>query len=177
MACLEPLNHSTPTPWPKFWPGSLRPRKRDRRSTDSYRIMESSDSVNGVMRWLSHACKTAVLDAYDVLHTKFGFEHSHELYDHLHQIPARAHLYEKAFNAETHVGCVDGPWPTSPKKPTSHPCAGWQGRPHRQRCSLNALTLATNPDEALHIQRLSVDVPTIAARLTARERPVGVLAA
>jgi hypothetical protein len=161
--------------------------KRDRRESHAYRIMESADSVNGVIRRLSDAGRSAVLDAYDVLHTKFGFEHSRELYDYLHQVPARAHLYEKAFNAETHVGCVD----RAMAKVTQEAivaAAGQTPRGHRQQgrridaaglaqdgdggiigneAASEALTLADQADDGLRIQRLSCDVRGIAARLAA----------
>lgn len=161
--------------------------KRDRHATDAYRIMESADSVNAVIRRLSDAGKSPVMDAYDVLHTKFGFEHSHELYDYLHQVPARAHLYEKAFNAETHVGCVD----RAMAKVTQEAivaAAGQTPRGHRQQgrridaaglapdgdggiigneAASEALTLADQADDGLRIQRLSCDVRGITARLAA----------
>jgi hypothetical protein len=161
--------------------------KRDRRESHAYRIMESADSVNGVIRRLSDAGKSAVLDAYDVLHTKFGFEHSRELYDYLHQVPARTQLYEKVFNAETHVGCVDRAMAKATQEAITA-AAGQTPRGHRQQgrridtaglapdgnggiigndAASEALILADQADGALRIQRVSVDVGTIAARLAA----------
>lgn len=158
--------------------------KQDRRESADYRIMESAESVNGVMRRLSHGAKSAVLNAYDVLVTKFGFEHSHELYDYLHQVPARAHLYEKAFNAETHVGCVDRAMAKVTEE--ANIAAGRAERGPRQLgrqidaaalasdgnggiigndAALNALILATQADEANRIQRLSCDVRSITERI------------
>jgi len=176
----EPLDESALT-------GLAASAKRDRQATDAYRIMESADSVNGVIRRLSHAAKYAVLDAYDVLHTKFGFEDSHELYDYLHQVPARAHLYEKAFNAETHVGCVDRAMAKVAQEALSA-AAGQTPRGHRQQgrridaaalapdgtggiigndAASEALILSDQADDALRIQRISVDVRTVAGRLAA----------
>jgi hypothetical protein len=156
--------------------------KRDRHESHAYRIMESADSVNGVMRNLAHAARCAVLDAYDVLIEKFGFEHSHELYDFLHQVPARARLYEKAFNAETHVGCVDramdkvtqealtaagraeaGPRQQGRRIDAAALAADGNGGMIGNTAAANALVLAGLADEAQRIQRLSV----IAARLAA----------
>ena len=160
--------------------------KSHRRSTDAYRIMESAESVNGVIRRLSDAGKSAVLDAYGVLHEKFGFEHSRELYDFLHQVPARTHLYEKAFNAETHVGCVDramakvteetltaagrtagGPRQQGRRIDAAALASDGNGGIIGSTIASDALVLATHADEALRIQRLSVDVRTIADRLAA----------
>lgn len=158
--------------------------KRDRHDSDAYRVMESAEGVNGVIRRLSNAGKSAVLDAYDVLTTKFGFDRSHELYDYLHQVPARAHLYEKAFNSETHVGCVD----RAMDKVTDEALTAAGRRPegHRQQgpridaaglapdgaggiignaAAENALILATQADDANRIQRLSCDVRAIAERI------------
>lgn len=158
--------------------------KQDRRESDDYRIMASAESVNGVMRRLSHGAKHAVLDAYDVLVDKFGFEHSQELYDYLHQVPARAHLYEKSFNAETHVGCVDRAMAKVTEEALTAAGRGTAGaRQQGQRIDAaglapdgnggiigntaaeNALILATQADEANCIQRLSCDVRTITERI------------
>lgn len=160
--------------------------KRERQESHAYRIMESADSVNGVIRRLSDAGKSAVLDAYGVLHEKFGFEHSRELYDFLHQVPARTHLYERAFNAETHVGCVDramaqaaqealvaagraeaGPRQQGRRIDAAALASDGNGGIIGNDAASDALTLATHADEALRIQRLSVDVRTIADRLAA----------
>ncbi|QOD05814.1 hypothetical protein [Pseudarthrobacter sp. BIM B-2242] len=159
--------------------------KNDRHESDAYRIMESARSIDGVIRRLTHAAKSGVLDAYDVLTTKFGFEHSHELYDYLHQVPARAHLYEKAFNAETHVGCVDramakvaeealaaaGRAPQGPRQQGQRiDAAGLapdgNGGIIGNTAAENALILATQADDANRIQRLSVDVRTITSRIS-----------
>lgn len=159
--------------------------KRERHESDAYRIMESSPSIDGVIRRLAHAAKSGVLDAYDVLVNKFGFEHSHELYDYLHQVPARAHLYEKAFNAETHVGCVDravaqvaeealtaaGRAPAGPRQQGQRIDAAalapdGNGGIIGNTAAGNALILATQADDANRIQRLSCDVRTITARIS-----------
>lgn len=161
-----------------------RSAKQDRRESGDYRIMESARSVEGVMRRLSHAAKSGVLDAYDVLTTKFGFDHSHELYDYLHQVPARAHLYEKAFNAETHVGCVDRAMAKVTEEALTAAGRGIAGPRQQGRridavglapdgnggiigntAAENALILATQADDANRIQRLSVDVRTITSRI------------
>ncbi|HEX9086734.1 MAG TPA: hypothetical protein VF867_04330 [Arthrobacter sp.] len=162
--------------------------QRARNESHAYRIMESGDSVNGVIRRLSDAGKSAVLDAYDVLHEKFGFEHSHELYDYLHQVPARTHLYEKAFNAETHVGCVDRAMAKATQEAITA-AAGQTPRGHRQQgrridaaalapdgaggiigndAASEALILSDQADDGLRIQRLSCDVRGIAERLATK---------
>lgn len=158
--------------------------KKDRHESDGYRIMESARSVDGVIRRLVHATKSGVLDAYDVLTTKFGFEHSRELYDYLHQVPARAHLYEKAFNAETHIGCVDramakvaeealiaaGRAPEGPRQQGQRIDAAalapdGNGGIIGNTAAENALILATQADDVNRIQRLSCDVRAITARI------------
>lgn len=160
--------------------------KQDRRESPDYRIMESAESINGVMRRLSHGAKSAILDAYDVLVDKFGFDHSRELYDYLHQVPARAHLYEKAFNAETHVGCVDramarvteealtaaGRTPAGPRQQgqridAAALAADGNGGIIGNAAAESALILAIQADDANRIQRLSCDVRTITERIKA----------
>lgn len=160
--------------------------KSDRRAAYAYRIMESADSVDGVIRRLSSAAKHAVLDAYDVLNTKFGFEDSDELYDFLHQVPARTHLYEKAFNAETHVGRVDravtkatqealiaagraenGPRQQGRRIDAAALAADSNGGMIGNTAAADALVLADLADHALRIQRISVDARAITDRLSA----------
>lgn len=188
---MRPMSETTPDPLDEaaladVLTGFASAAKRDRQESHAYWIMESAESVNGVMRRLTHAATSAVLDAYDVLVEKFGFEHSHELYDFLYQVPARAHLYEKAFNAETHVGCVDRAMAkvtAEANTAAGHTEAGPRQQGRRidaaalapngaggiigNDAASEALILATQADDALRIQRLSCDVHTIAARLAA----------
>lgn len=159
--------------------------KQDRHATEAYRRMESSETIGQVVRQLHHAASQSVMDAFDVLKDKFGFDGSHELYGYLHTVPYRWKLYEEEFNAETHVGCVDrtvariaseirtagGLQPATPLPDPRFQAAALakdaDGDAIGETAAANALVLADQFDHARRIQRLSCDTRTITERIIA----------
>jgi hypothetical protein len=154
----------------------------ERRGTDSFRSFEASDSIEQLVRRLKHATTLSILDAFDVLHRKFGLEKTHALYDYLHELPFRFRTYENAFNAETHVGCVDRAVAKAAAEIRSVNEVLPVGRtadPRHSRAGLatdgnggvlgslavDALVLADQYDDSRRIQRLSVDNRAITARI------------
>lgn len=78
-----------------------------RHASASYKAMAAWDSIERLVRHVEFETTNVILDAYDVLTGKFGLEDKRPLYDYLFEVPMRFRLYREAFNAETHVGCVD----------------------------------------------------------------------
>jgi hypothetical protein len=159
--------------------------QNDRHQTEAFRQMESSDNIGQVVRQLHFAAGQATLDAFDVLKDKFGLDGTHELYNYLHTIPYRYQLYREAYNAETHVGCVDrtvariaseirtsgGQKATEPRLDPRFQAAGLadngSGDVIGEAAAADALVLADQFDEARRIQRLSSDTRAIASRILA----------
>lgn len=159
--------------------------KNDRHQTDAFRQMEASETIGQVIRQLNSAAGYAVMDAYDVLQDKFGLDGSHELYDYLFTVPYRWKLYEEAYRAETHVGCVDRTVTRiahevrtagGQLEGTPHPDPRFQaaamakdstGNEIGESAATDALILADQFDGARRIQRLSSDTRTIADRIMA----------
>lgn len=157
--------------------------KNDRHQTEAYLRMESSETVGQLVRHLHSAAGAAIMDAFDVLKEKFGLDGSHELYNYLHTVPYRWKQYEEAFNAETHVGCVDrtvsriateiraagGAEPVEPghdpRFKISAVAKDSAGNPIGEASATDALILADQFDDARRIQRLSCDVRTITDRI------------
>lgn len=159
--------------------------KNDRHQTETFRQMESSESVGQVIRHLHSATGYAVMDAYDILRDKFGLDGSHELYDYLFTVPCRWKLYEDAYRAETYVGCVDrtvtriaqevraagGQEAPAPRRDPRFQVAALakdsSGNEIGEASATDALILADQFDDARRIQRLSSDTRTIAERIMA----------
>lgn len=156
---------------------------RERHQSDEYRRMASSEHIGQVVRHLHSAAGTAILDAFDVLKDKFGLDGSHELYDYLHTIPYRYKLYEQAYSAETHVGCVDrtvariaseirtagGQQAAEPVRDprfqVSAQAKDSDGEDIGLQAAEDALVRADQFDDARRIQRLSCDTRAIAERI------------
>lgn len=159
--------------------------KADRHSSESYQLLAASTSVGQVVRRLEHATIGVILDAFDVLTTQFGMGGTHELYDALTEVPFRYRLYRRAYEAETHVGCVDrtvarlahelqvagGLEPVEvagdPRTSKVALAKGPDG-PIGEQAAADALVLATLADEAHRIQRLSCDAREITRRIAAQ---------
>lgn len=157
--------------------------KNDRRQTEAYRQMESSESVGQVVRQLHSAAGNAIMDAYDVLKEKFGLDGTHELYNYLFTVPYRWKVYEEAFNAETYVGCVDrtvsriaseiraagGQKTAAPRRDPRFQVAAQAkdgaGNEIGEASATDALILADQFDGSRRIQRLSSDTRAITARI------------
>lgn len=154
----------------------------DRRSTGHYRDLASSESVEQLVRRLKHTATLSILDAFDVLADKFGLDKTHALYDYLHEVPFRFQTYEKAFNAETHVGCVDRAVakvaaeiravnevnPVGRTPDPRHARAGLAADGNGGALgdlAVDALILADQYDDSRRIQRLSCDSRAITARI------------
>lgn len=156
---------------------------RDRHQTEDYRRMESSESIGQVVRQLHFAAGKPIMDAFDVLKDKFGLDGSHELYNYLHTVPYRWKQYEEAFNAETHVGCVDrtvariaseiktagGQQASEPVQDPRFQIAAQASDPSGNAIGVatatDALILADQFDGSRRIQRLSSDTRAIASRI------------
>lgn len=159
--------------------------KKDRHQTEAFRQMEASESVGQVIRQLESAASYAIMDAYDVLKDKFGLDGTHALYNYLFTVPYRWKLYEEAYRAETHVGCVDR---TVTRIAHEARAAGGQVTAEPQRdprfqvaavakdasgdgiglaAAADALILADQFDDARRIQRLSCDTRAITERIMA----------
>ena len=157
--------------------------QKDRHQTEAFRQMESSENVGQVIRRLESAAGYAIMDAYDVLKDKFGLDGTHELYNYLFTIPYRWKLYEEAYRAETHVGCVDrtvtrisqevraaggqetAPPRRDPRFQIAARAKDGQGSPIGAAAAEDALILADQFDGARRIQRLSSDTRAITARI------------
>lgn len=155
----------------------------DRGASASYKEMESQTTIERLVRHVEFETTNVVLDAYKVLTTKFGLKDKRPLYDFLFEVPMRFRLYEEAFNAETHVGCVDravsklaGEIRTAgdPKVVKSNPRfakAGLAGDGNGGAIGPvtagNALILADQFDDSRRIQRLSCDTRAIVERVIA----------
>lgn len=156
---------------------------RSRHKTEAYRQMASSSSVGQVVRQLHFAAGQAIMDAFDVLKDKFGLEGSHELYNYLQTVPYRWKQYEEAYQAETHVGCVDrtvtrisseistagGQQAAEPVRDPRFQIAALAndsgGNPIGMDAATDALILADRFDDSRRIQRLSCDTRAITERI------------
>ncbi|WP_139187309.1 hypothetical protein [Pseudarthrobacter chlorophenolicus] len=155
----------------------------DRHQSEAYRRIESSETVGQVVRQLHFAAGQAVMDTFDVLKDKFGLDGSHELYNYLHTVPYRWKQYEEAFNAETHVGCVDrtvtriaseiltagGQQSAEPVRDPRFQIAALaedaNGKEIGEKTAADALVLADQFDDARRIQRLSCDTRAITTKI------------
>lgn len=156
----------------------------ERRGSENFRTLEASASIEQLVRRLKHTATLSILDAFDVLAQKFGLEKTHALYDYLHELPFRFQMYEKAFNAETHVGCVDRAVAkvaaeiraineVSPVGRTPDPRHARAGLASDGNggilgdLAVDALVLADQFDDSRRIQRLSCDSRAITERIIA----------
>lgn len=154
----------------------------DRRSTGHYRDLASSESIEQLVRRLKHTTTLSMLDAFDVLADKFGLDKSRALYDYLYEVPFRFQTYERAFNAETHVGCVDRAVariaaeiravnevnPVGRTPDPRHARAGLASDGNGGTLgafAVDALVLADQYDDSRRIQRLSCDSRAITERI------------
>lgn len=161
--------------------GMRQSAKEDRRASPSYQAMETSSTVGQLVRRLEHETTSVILDAYDVLATKFGLEDKRPLYDYLFEVPMRFRLYREAFNAETHVGCVDRAVAKVAeeirtagdadvhKKNQRFDKAGLaedsRGSAIGPEVAADALILAEHFDDSRRIQRMSSDTRAITQRI------------
>ncbi|GAA4034369.1 hypothetical protein GCM10023063_17950 [Arthrobacter methylotrophus] len=157
--------------------------KNDRHQSEAFRRMEASENIGQVIRQLNSAVGYAIMDACDILQDKFGLDGSHELYNYLFTVPYRWKLYEEAYRAETHVGCVDrtvtriahevraagGQEAPAPRRDPRFQVAALAkdstGKGIGEAAATDALILADQFDDARRIQRLSSDTRTITARI------------
>ncbi|MCC3299722.1 hypothetical protein [Arthrobacter caoxuetaonis] len=160
----------------------------ERRSSPGYQSMDAADTIHQLVRRLEHATSEAIMDAYDVLTDKFGLEDKRPLYDYLFEVPMRFRLYREAFNAETHVGCVDRAVAAiaeeiqaagNPAEPKTEPRFGkaalagdGAGGHIGAAAAADALILADLFDDSRRIQRLSCDTREITGRILAKSPDV-----
>lgn len=161
--------------------GMRQSAKEDRLTSPSYQAMETSSTVGQLVRRLEHETTSVILDAYDVLTAKLGLEDKRPLYDYLFEVPMRFRLYREAFNAETHVGCVDRAVtkiaeeiqtagdPQAAKSDPRFAKAGLAGDGHDGAigpvAAGDALILADQFDDSRRIQRMSCDTRAIVERI------------
>lgn len=153
----------------------------ERNESPSYQAMESSKTVEQLVRRMEHETTNVVLDAYNVLIEKFGLKDKRPLYDFLFEVPMRFRIYREAFNNETHVGCVDravakvaGEIRTAgdPAMVKSDPrfakaglAGDGNGCPIGPVTAGDALILADQFDDSRRIQRMSCDTQAIVERI------------
>lgn len=154
---------------------------QERTESPSYLAMESSKTVEQLVRRMEHETTNVILDAYEVLIDKFGLKDKRPLFDFLFEVPMRFRLYREAFNAETHVGCVDRAVarvageirtagdPAAVKADPRFEKAGLaresNGRAIGRNIAGDALILADHFDDSRRIQRMSCDTRAIVQRI------------
>ncbi|MGK3708881.1 hypothetical protein [Arthrobacter sp. IK3] len=153
----------------------------ERESSPDYEILASAGTVSQLVRRLEHLTTGTILDAYQVLTDKLGLEDKRPLFDYLFEVPMRFRLYREAFNAETHVGCVDRAAAKiteeivaagTPAETKSDPrfskaalADDGNGGHIGPAAAADALILADQFDDSRRIQRLSCDTREIVERI------------
>ena len=151
------------------------------KESEAYLEMETHETVERLIRHMEHRTTQVILDGYHVLTGKFGLEDKEPLYDYLFEVPMRFRLYREAFNAETHVGCVDRAVAKVAeeiqtagdadvhKKNQRFDKAGLavdgRGSVIGTEVAADALILAEHFDDSRRIQRLSCDTRAITQRI------------
>lgn len=153
----------------------------EEKEPETYQEMEAHETIERLVRHMEHRTTQVILDAHHVLTGKFGLEDTIPLYDYLFEMPMRFRLYREAFQAETHVGCVDRAVAKVAeeirtagdadvhKKNQRFDKAGLaedsRGSAIGPEVAADALILAEHFDDSRRIQRMSSDTRAITQRI------------